>query len=149
MKKFFVCLFAAVALFTTGCSKDDDPKAEGIAVATVEGKEYKFTEYVWQASTLNDGSYNLYSNVDEDTPTYDLSIDLGAKKTGKIALDGKNKISIKIDKTTYYGVSGEINVTTFDSKNVNGTFTGKFSKGVNSAGTVDIVGSFTSFENKL
>lgn len=138
MKKFFVCLFAAVALFTTGCSKDDD-SVSGKAVAVINGKEYSFENYIWDFQ--NEKEYVLFAEGLDQTEN--LMIHLKDKKVGEVSFSDVNSISVMLGESMYSSLEGKINVTTADSKII-GTFAGTFKKGLISTTTVKISGSFTA-----
>lgn len=149
MKKFFVCLFAAVALFTTGCSKDDDDNSSATnATVTLSGKIYTFNELSWIDAEFNGVKTYSITSFSENDNADEIGINLSSNKTGEISVDAKNSIKITIGKDTYQSTSGKITITTFDSKNINGSFKANFKKGTD-ATIYNIEGSFVSKVFKL
>jgi len=144
MKKFFVCLFAAFALLTTSCSKDDDDNSPANkASVTISGKTYSFNDLSWIDAEFNGVKTYSITSFSEDDNADEISINLSSNKTGEISVDAKNSITIKVGQDTYKSTSGKFTITTFDSKYINGSFKASFKKGTD-ATIYNIEGSFVS-----
>jgi hypothetical protein len=143
MKKFLFCLFAAIAVMGTGCSKDDDDDAVAEkASVTVEGTALNFKEAQWYENEAQGGFFVSAGNG--EATSNGIVMTMKTKKVGTITLDDDNDINITNGSTYYRSVSGTITVTKWDSKSLVATFTGKFAKGLLSTNTVDVTGTISA-----
>jgi hypothetical protein len=143
MKKIFFCIFAVATLLTSGCSKDDVSPATSAEVS-LGGKTYSISDVQWGDVEWNGvKSFSISSN-NELNKECNLFVSISEKKVADVAINSKNSVNVTIGADKYYSTSGTITITVADSKHINGSFSGKFTKGLWGTETVDLKGAFVS-----